>query len=133
MAKRGPKRKYETPEKLEAAIEEYFELREEQGLFPDLPGMRLHLEVTQQTLDRYTSGDSPEAERYREILDFAKDRRESWLVRRMVTEPKAANGCLNALKQPANGGYIDRPVMDTSEKKLTINLVGIKGGENAFK
>lgn len=133
MAKRGPKRKYDTPEKLEAAIEEYFAMREEQNIFPDLPGMRLHLEVTQQTLDKYASGDTPEAEKYKEVLEFAKDRRESWLVRKMVTEPKTANGCMSALKQPVNGGYIDRPVQDTSEKKLTINLVGIKGGEDAFK
>jgi hypothetical protein len=51
----------------------------------------------------------------------------------MVTEPKAANGCMSALKQPANGGYIDKPIADSGEKTLTINLVGIAGGEKAFK
>ena len=133
MAKRGPKRKYETPQKLAEAIEEYFIDCEGENRFPDLAGMRLYLGVTQATLDRYVKEDGEEFEKYREILDAAKDRRESWLVRRMVTEPKAANGCMSALKQPANGGYIDKPIADASEKTLTINLVGIAGGEKAFK
>lgn len=50
----------------------------------------------------------------------------------MTSDNKAAQGCLNALKQPSNGGYIDRPSNDSGEKKLTINLVGV-GGESAFK
>jgi hypothetical protein len=133
MAKRGPKRKYDTPEKLQQAIDEYFDLRESASEFPDLAGMRLHLGVTQATLDRYAKDDAEEYEKYRDILEAAKDRRESWLVRRMVTEPKAANGCMSALKQPANGGYIDKPIADSGEKTLTINLVGIAGGEKAFK
>ena len=133
MAKRGPKRKYDTPEKLQQAIDEYFSEREAANEFPDLAGMRLFLGVTQTTLDRYVKEDAEEYEKYRDILDAAKDRRESWLVRRMVTEPKAANGCMSALKQAANGGYIDKPIMDTGEKTLTINLVGIAGGEKAFK
>lgn len=133
MAKRGPKRKYETPQKLADAIEEYFEEMDEKGVFPDLAGMRLHLGISQATLNAYSTGEGEEAQVYRDVLEAAKDRRESWLARRMVTEPKSANGCMNALKQPANGGYIDKPMMDTGERKLTINLVNIAGGEDAFK
>lgn len=133
MAKRGPKRKYETPQKLQEAINIYFAECEAESRFPDLAGMRLFLGVTQTTLDRYTKEDGEDYEKYRDILDAARDRRESWLVRRMVTEPKAANGCMSALKQPANGGYIDKPIVDSGEKTLTINLVGIAGGEKAFK
>lgn len=133
MAKRGPKRKYETPQKLADAIEEYFEEMDEKGVFPDLAGMRLHLGISQATLNAYSNGEGEEAQAYRDVLEAAKDRRESWLARRMVTEPKSANGCMNALKQPANGGYIDKPMMDTGERKLTINLVNIAGGEDAFK
>jgi len=132
MAKRGPKRKYETPQKLAEAINEYFDTLKESE-FPDFPGMRIHLGISKRTLENYAKGDTEEAQAYRDVLDSAADRRESWLVRRMVTEPKAANGCMNALKQPDNGGYIDKPMQDNSDKVLTINLVGIVGGENAFK
>ena len=133
MGKRGPKRKYGTAKELEAAIEEYFEEMEEQGIFPDEAGMRLHLVISQRTLDAYANGDSEEAKAYRDVLDAARDRRESWLARRMVSEPKAANGCMNALKQAKNGGYVDKPIQNDGERKLTIVFTGIKGGEDAFK
>lgn len=133
MGKRGPKKKYENPKDLENAINEYFAISEGKGEFPDAAGMRLFLNISKRTLDAYSSGETEEAQAYRDVLDAAKDRRESWLARRMVTEPKAANGCMNALKQPDNGGYIDKPIQETGERKLTINLVHIKGGEEAFK
>jgi hypothetical protein len=48
----------------------------------------------------------------------------------MTKSNKLAQGCLNALKQEANGGYTDKPV-DNGERKLVIELKGI--GENAYK
>ena len=41
-----------------------------------------------------------------------------------------AQGCLNALKQPANGGYIDRP-LDTGKVEVTLKVSGI-GGMDKF-
>lgn len=137
MGKRGPKKKYDTPEALETAVEAYMADCERQGVFPDLAGMRLALGVSKTTLDRYAKGrdgkageDDETAAAYREVLDRAKDKRESWLVRKMTSDNKAAQGCLNALKQPDNGGYIDRPV-ESGERTLTVNLVGV--GSEAFK
>ena len=49
----------------------------------------------------------------------------------MTSDNKAVQGCLNALKQPLNGGYSDRP-REGGEIRLTINLSGV-GGEEAFK
>lgn len=131
MAKPGPKRKYDSPDKLRAAVEAYIARCEELGIFPDEAGMRLDLDISAQTLDKYCKDEETGSE-YRDILDWAKDKRESFLVRKMTSDNKAAQGCLNALKQPSNGGYIDRPSNDSGEKKLTINLVGV-GGESAFK
>ena len=62
---------------------------------------------------------------------MAAARRESWLIRKMTSDNKAVQGCLNALKQPQNGGYTDRP-REGGEIRLTINLAGV-GGEEAFK
>ena len=94
--------------------------------------MRLELGVTAQTRDKYCKDENADGKEFREILSWAKDKRESYLVRKMTSDNKAAQGCLNALKQPSNGGYIDRPADSGGERKLTINLVGV-GGESAFK
>ena len=76
--------------------------------------------------------DSDFAKECREIFAKAAAKRESWLVRVMTSDNKRAQGCLNALKQPQNGGYIDRPQDNGGEIKVTLNLGGV-GGENAFK
>lgn len=133
MAKRGPKRKYQSAYDFESAVDKYMNRCKADNVFPDLAGMRLYLGVSQQTIDRYCNEnpDPEEGERFKKIMDKAKDERQSWLERYMVSNPKTAAGCMNALKQPHNGGYFDRPV-DTSEKTLTI-IVNNVGGEQAFK
>lgn len=69
---------------------------------------------------------------FRNAFEYAKCRRESWLTRKMVSDNKAANGCMNALKQKKNGGYTDRPV-ESNDKSLTININGVSGGWASFK
>lgn len=133
METRGRKPKYETPEKLRDAINRYFAECEKKGEFPDLAGMCLFLKISKRTLDKYCNPELyPEtAEDYQDALDEAKDRRESFLVRIMVTDNKRAQGCLNALKQPENGGYTDRPA-ESQEKTLKVQILGV-GGWDAFK
>ena len=106
-------------------IEEYFNICKEDNVFPDEAGMLVFLDISESTYERYSKDEELKAP-----IARARQRRESWLVQRMTGEPKLAQGCLNALKQPKNGGYVDRP-MDTGGKELTINLVGV--GADAFK
>jgi hypothetical protein len=137
---RGRKRKIETVEAFRAAVMQYHKECEEandgDGIFPDMAGLRLFLKkiagITKADLKAMSEGDSEFAQGIRDILDEAQDMRESWLARKMTSDNKRAIGCLNALKQPDNGGYIDKAV-DTGERTLTINVAGIKGGEKAFK
>lgn len=134
MGKRGPKRKYQSPVDFERAVNAYFLNCKENGdVFPDLAGMRIYLNVTQRTLNKYIEGaeSDDDAAYFRKVLEQAADKRQSWLERRMVTEPRAANGCMNALKQPANGGFVDR-AMESGDRSLTINILGV-GGVEAFK
>ena len=131
MAKRGPRRKYKTAQELRDRVEEYFARCEEQGVFPDYAGMKLHLGILDdRVLESYTEGSSDFARACREIFAGAAVRRESWLVRKMTSDNKSTQGCLNALKQPQNGGYLDRP--QEGQVKFTICLAGV-GGESAFK
>lgn len=132
MAKRGRKKTY-TPDELRQKVDEYFAKCDGEGVFADWAGMKVFLGVNDdRTYEEWQKGDSDEAKEYREILSEAAAKRESWLVRVMTSDNKRAQGCLNALKQPQNGGYIDRPQDNGGEIKLTINLAGV-GGENAFK
>ena len=133
MAKRGPKPLYESPEALRKKIEEYFEMCERDDVFPDYAGMRLFLRMSESTIQRYQEDEHENCDEYREIFNDAKDRRESYLVRVMTKDNKRAQGCLNALKQPANGGYVDKPNDKGGKIELTLKVDGIKGGMESFK
>lgn len=133
MAKRGPKPLYESPDALRKKVEEYFALTEEKGEFPDYAGMRLYLRMSEQTINKYQEEGHDNYEQYREIFSEARDRRESYLVRKMTKDNKLAQGCLNALKQPANGGYIDRPQDQSGKMEITLKVSGLKGGMESLK
>lgn len=104
----------------------------EEDVIPDLAGLRLFMKVTKDELKAMAAGDSDYAKGVRRVLEEAQDMRESWLIRKMTSDNKRAIGCMNALKQLDNGGYIDRPT-ENGEKTLTINVAKIGGGEKAFK
>ena len=112
----APKMKV-TAEELAAAVDEFFAMREEQQSFPDEPGMIVFLcdrfGISIGTYRRYNENDSEEDDNiyknHAQVLARARLLRESWLCTKMATDNKAAQGCLNNLKQPKNGGYIDRP------------------------
>lgn len=121
-----------SPEALRAGVDAYFARCEAEGVFPDWAGLKLHLGICDERVyEQWQEGDDECATACREIFAMATARRESWLVRKMTSDNKAVQGCLNALKQPQNGGYSDRP-REGGEIKLTINLAGV-GGEDAFK
>ena len=132
METRGRKPKYDTPEKLRAAIADYMNDCEAKDVFPDYAGMCLALKISKKTLYKYCDPEQNDnAEGFKEVLDEAAAMRESYLVRIMVTDNKRAQGCLNALKQKENGGYTDRPA-ESQEKTLKVQILGV-GGWDAFK
>jgi hypothetical protein len=55
------------------------------------------------------------------VFDWAKDRRESLLVRQLVTQPKLAQGIRLALAMPENGGYSDK-AMENQDRKVHIKV-----------
>ena len=130
---RGRPKSFETSEDFKAAIESYVHECEKMGIFPDEAGMRLSLGCCRRVFDRMIS-ETENPDGYlicRDALEWAKDKRESFLVRKMTSDNKAAQGCLNALKQPVNGGYIDRPI-DSGKIELNIKVDGV-GGMDMFK
>lgn len=117
---------YETPEELWKVVINYFKEIEGRNDLPDYAGMKLAIGIKSEK----TIQEMCEDEGFKDIFDWAKLRRESFLVRTMARDNKRAQGCYNALKQEANGGYMDKPV-DTGERKIIIDLKGV--GENAYK
>lgn len=126
----GRPRKYKDADAMRAAVEKYINDCEADGLFPDEAGMRLHLGLSERRLKAYISEtENPDSyEDYREIFEWARDHREHYLVQKMTSDNKAAQGCLNALKQPANGGYIDRP-LDSGKVEVTVKIAQLGGME----
>lgn len=128
---RGMRPKYPDYRVFRNKVDEYFNLCDDAGVFPDEKGMYLHLGIFEEDLDPLIGEDNPDALEYMRVLKLARYRRESWLSRNMVRDNKMANGCMNALKQEQNGGYIDRP---SGSKKQTIEIVMADGvSKDLFK
>lgn len=123
-----PAMPFKTPDALWRKMKEYFEHCEQEndgaGVFPDEAGMRIFLKLGHESYRSYR--EDPE---YQKVFDWAMDMRESWLARRLASEPRMSQAYLNALKQPSNGGWVDRKA-DTGDKTLRLKLDGI-GGEEA--
>lgn len=118
---------YETPEDLQKAIALYFTNCQKGNVFPDYAGMKVFLKIKER--DVKAMCENPE---YADVFEDAMYMRESFLARRMTSDNKQANGCMNALKQPINGGYSDKYSDLKKESKLTLVLSGV-GGEKACK
>lgn len=117
------------PDALRDKITEYHELCDKQRKFYDYPGLLFHCGITRADVEQMTSERNAHHVEFTEIFEGEKLLRESKLVCRMVTEPKSAIGCMNALKQKDNGGYVDKAVNATEAQTLNINIVGGHGAE----
>lgn len=113
-----------TVKQLEAGIEAYFTECEANGIFPDYAGMKLHLGVSEERLDKLCK-DPRRGKKYAELLRRAKDRRESWLVRKLP-EKGSSRGCLSLLSRDENGGYTQL-CEGTQGIRLTIDLEALGG------
>jgi len=96
------------------------------GVFPDEAGMRTYLGLTHEVYKAYK--DEP---MFESVFNWAQDMRESWAARKMAADPKSASAYLAILKQPGNGGWVDRKA-DTGDKTLVVKTSGV-GGISAFK
>ena len=114
-----------TVDELKESIQEYIDKCEGVGRFPKESGMLIHHGLVGDKRQRYLA--KPE---YRNVWLWAQQGRMGWLDTKMVSDPKCATGCMNALKQEKNGGYVDRTVTDNKPKSLNIKLDGV-GGKGA--
>ena len=118
----GRPRTYKTGEEFYQAVESYLNDCKDQGVWPDEANMMLSIGIlSRSTLDRYEHDEKDT--RYKDALVRARAEREGWLSRHIVTDPKVTQGILFALKQPRNGGWIDRQQVEASgQMGLTIKF-----------
>lgn len=119
-------RPYRNADELKKKMQEYFNVCDEDEVFPDEAGMRIFLDLGHESYRSYLEDTA-----YEKVFDWAQDMRESWAARRLAAEPRNAQAFLNILKQTANGGWVDRKT-DNGDKTLSIKIAGV-GGEEAFK
>lgn len=106
-----------TVEAFDKAVKYYFhDCEETRNVFPDEAGMLNLLDIEDDEYEELKNTPG-----YDKIIRWARRRRTSWLERQMVMNNRAANGCMNALKQEKNGGYADRPA-ENKQKKLIVKL-----------
>lgn len=119
---------YESPDELRYAINIYFTNCQKSDSFPDYAGMKVFLKIKERDVKQMC-----ENEEFADVFEEAMYMRESFLTRKMTNNYKAAAGCMNALKQPINGGYSgSNDGNSKKDGKLTIVLGGV-GGEKACK
>ena len=119
MGKSKTQRAHELRERIEA----YFRRREEENRFPTEAGLLLSLDLSEEQYEKLL-GDRL----FRREFDRARLARMDRLENHMVTESGRATGCMNALKQEKNGGYLDRSGQSGREQKLVICLTGVGDG-----
>ena len=120
---RGKRPEYNEPRVLRKKIDEYFEQCERERVFADYAGMRLFLKLYKRDIEALCDPEvnGEKAYEYQDIFEYARDRRESQLARKMVTDPKMAAGCKAALAMPENGGYSDKAA-ENQERKINIKV-----------
>lgn len=117
------KTKAQRAAELRERIQEYFNDREAERRFPTEAGLLLALDITEDKYEKLL-----EDKVFRAEFDRARLARMDWLENQMVTESGRASGCMNALKQEKNGGYLDKAAQGSREQKLIICLEGVGEG-----
>ena len=120
---RGRQPEYKDLKFLRRRIDEYFAQCEDENVFADYAGMRLFLRLKKKDIDDMCDPaiNGEKAYDYQDLFEYARDRRESWLARKMVTDPKAATGCKASLAMPENGGYSDKAA-ENQDRKINISV-----------
>lgn len=101
------------------------------NLYPSDYQLRVFTNLPYTTLYDYITGKEdrykPYSEEYKKLVQF----REDYLAQVAMSDPKKATFAIFCLKQPKNGGYQDKPVIDVNAKELTIITKGT--GNDAFE
>lgn len=121
------KKKYETPEQLEKAIDKYFKSVTDDKI-PTWPDMLLYLDISDDTVERYMKNEKGRYTGFAEPIKRAQLRFTSELIKMGQEKPNLQSFAIFLLKQVHNGGYRDKPKDDpTHTVSLDIKISGCDG------
>lgn len=125
-------RKIKSAEELSGLIDAFIMQCENGEQYMDDYALMKYLGIAPRTLERWQANEGGKYDGYGEQLKKLVAYREAVYARMVAENPKGSGGIIFLLKQPKNGGYIDKPVIDVHAQELTIKTDGI-GGDDAFK
>lgn len=156
MARNGRKRKYETAEQLQAAIDNYFASVDKRNAdaqergdtwheYYTYEGMLLHLDLSPESIARWeaiASGadydgrvyDTEQRDIYKQFATIVKRavrRLGNELQQVALNSPNKQSFAIFCLKQKHYGGYADKPPEAQEAIKIDIKIKG-DGGNNPF-
>jgi hypothetical protein len=114
--------KFDSAEKLEQAIDKYFADCEANDKAPTWASMLLYLNLSDQTLLNYKNNSDGNYPGYLEVIKRAEHKHCNFWQQYAVDHPNLQSFCMFELKQPHNGGFIDRPKGEKSEQTINIHL-----------
>ena len=118
---KGGRQHLYTPKELDQKLTEYLDKCQDEGRRPTRPGMRLALNMSEDTLSRYEKGEGGYkafAEPIKKAMDRIRD------------ELEQGRDTMNIflLKQPCYGGYTDKPSGDSGTLNVNITFGGGDSG-----
>ena len=125
----APRRKIRSQEELGEKLIGFMDFCTENDMIPTDYQLCKYLGISIDTLERY-SREPEKYQGYAEQLKKLVTYREDWFLQKANNNPKAATISIFALKQPKNGGYVDKPAISVDAKELKIITDGV--GDGAF-
>lgn len=123
------RRKIQDAQELGKIIDGFCEMYEGQDEIPTDYRFCKYAGIDTNTLDRYRN-EPDQYTGYGEELKKLVAFRADWYQQAAAKNPRLASMAIFALKQPHNGGYVDKPVVNVEAKELKIVTDGV--GEGAF-
>ena len=119
-----------TPEELNDKIDEYFNSHNTKDNIPKWPGMLNHIGLSDEMLRLYRTEEKYIRAGYLEVVKRAERRFSETLIQLGVDNPNLQSLVIFLLKQPHNGGYTDKQVIEAKDVSVNIKF---EGGTKAFK
>jgi len=105
----------------EEKIDAYFLKCELGEIYPDEAGLILHLGIPREVYEKYRDNEGGAYTRFSRVLESARLRRESIIVRGIYSAASSPSGKIFLARQVANGGLSDKIPPDN--KKLTVEVI----------
>lgn len=114
--------KYDSADKLNDAITKYFNLDYADNVVPTWHDMLEYLGVSDTSVLRYRNNEDNKYPGFGDAIKRAERLHCNFWQTYAVQHPNLQSFCMFELKQPHNGGFIDRPKDEKTDMTIQVNL-----------